>query len=188
MPRGFPSHQPPMQQRYWSKVEKKGPDECWEWTGYRDKNGYGRIQKTGGNGIPAHRYAYEIHHGAIPAGLIIRHSCDNPPCQNPRHLLLGTHADNARDKVERKRTRTGDNSPRRLHPEKFPCGEKVRCAKLTEQEVLFIRQSTIPKRKICKLFGVSYNLIKLIRQKRIWKHLIEKPAIDNQYEKESGGS
>lgn len=79
------------------------PDECWEWTGGLNK-GYGVIAVSGSKVRTAHVVAWEVHHRRrLPRGLVVRHSCDNPPCVNPAHLLLGTHGDNNRDKSERNR-------------------------------------------------------------------------------------
>lgn len=75
---------------------------CWEWKAGRDKNGYGRIWHEGQNQT-AHTVAYSTFVGAIPEGLHVRHTCDNPSCINPDHLVLGTHADNMEDKSTRKR-------------------------------------------------------------------------------------
>lgn len=74
--------------------------------------GYGEVRFDGNRGrMPAHRASYIVHNGPIPDGLLIRHTCDRPGCINPNHLLTGTHADNSRDKVERKRHRFGENHP-----------------------------------------------------------------------------
>ncbi len=69
---------------------------CLEWTGHRDKNGYGAITI---NQRPhrTHRVAWEIVNGPIPSGLWVLHRCDNPPCMNPDHLFMGTAADNTSD-------------------------------------------------------------------------------------------
>ena len=83
--------------RFWAKVQVGSPDECWPWLGCRDSKGYGRAGKR----ERAHRIAYQIVHGALPEDRLVRHTCDNPPCCNPAHLLIGDHADNARDAVER---------------------------------------------------------------------------------------
>lgn len=69
-----------------------GPSECWEWSGSRDRKGYGF-----GDGGRAHRLAWEWENGPVPAGLMVLHRCDNPPCCNPKHLFVGTALDNARD-------------------------------------------------------------------------------------------
>ncbi|MFJ4166312.1 HNH endonuclease signature motif containing protein [Microbacterium sp. NPDC089698] len=76
--------------------------ECIVWTGRRNYHGYGQIQ-IAGRAIGAHRAAFEASNGPIPDGLVVRHTCDNPPCINPDHLLIGTVADNNRDKAERGR-------------------------------------------------------------------------------------
>lgn len=79
------------------------PDACWEWTGGRNK-GYGVIAVHGSKVRVAHVVAWELHHRtSLPDGMVVRHKCDNPPCVNPAHLLLGTHGDNNRDKSARDR-------------------------------------------------------------------------------------
>ncbi|NEW33849.1 helix-turn-helix domain-containing protein [Nocardia cyriacigeorgica] len=79
------------------------PDECWEWTGSRNK-GYGVISVSQSRVRIAHDVAWEVNHGrSLPPGMVVRHRCDNPPCVNPDHLVLGTHGDNNRDKSERGR-------------------------------------------------------------------------------------
>ena len=79
---------------------------CVEWKGARNKRGYGSInpEAHGGHRL-AHRWAWEKFNGAIPNGMHVLHSCDNPPCINPGHLFLGTHDDNMRDSREKGRQR-----------------------------------------------------------------------------------
>lgn len=86
------------------------PDGCVEWNGERNKAGYG-IFRVSRSGVPvrrlAHRVAYRLANNVIPpVGLVVRHACDNPPCCASTHLLLGTHADNVQDAVDRGRLRT----------------------------------------------------------------------------------
>jgi hypothetical protein len=88
-----------LSRRFWAKVDRRGPDRCWEWTGKLAK-GYGSIRWCG-QWLLAHRLSYVWTHGAIQDGLLVIHSCDNPKCVNPAHLRLGTHRDNALDTVER---------------------------------------------------------------------------------------
>lgn len=87
--------------RFWSHVDKGGGDDCWVWLAHRIRHRtlglrYG-VASIAKRGYLAHRVAWTIANGAIPAGLDVLHSCDNPGCVRPDHLFLGTHADNMRD-------------------------------------------------------------------------------------------
>lgn len=84
------------EERFWDKVHSAVEGECWEWTGGRDKDGYGKL-RLGKTQIAAHRFSYELHNGQAPQG-IVRHQCNNPPCVNPAHLLTGSHQDNMNDR------------------------------------------------------------------------------------------
>lgn len=92
------------------------PDVCWEWSGTRNR-GYG-IVRDGRRQRGAHVVAWERANGScLLNGYVIRHKCDNPPCVNPAHLEIGTHADNAQDAVMRNRTAKGSaNGMAKLHP------------------------------------------------------------------------
>lgn len=118
----------------WSKVERRGPDECWPWKGFRNAQGYGRTWIKD-KGYYAHRVIFCLANpGVIDLSAPVRgewgdvrHSCDNPPCCNPKHLLVGTHQDNMDDKMER---------GRQVY---FKSTESPR-ARLTEEEVKEIRR------------------------------------------------
>lgn len=88
---------------FWANLKKCDDHECWVWQGSLDPDGYG-IAFRNGKGYRAHRVSYEIHHGAIPAGYLILHSCDNPSCCNPNHLRAGTPQDNSTDMVSKNRS------------------------------------------------------------------------------------
>lgn len=83
--------------RYWAKIDcTAGLFECWNWTAGKTPDGYGLI-RLGSKKIYAHHVAYELAHGDR-TGLHVLHTCDNPGCCNPIHLVLGTHLDNMRDR------------------------------------------------------------------------------------------
>lgn len=90
---------------FWTFVDKT--DTCWLWTGKLAGRGYGQVSaKVDGEWVMvyAHRVSYERHHGPIPAGMEVLHSCDVPACVNPDHLSVGNHLDNMMGAHERGRT------------------------------------------------------------------------------------
>jgi len=140
-----------------------GPDGCWPYDGgdTNSRSGHRQIWRDG-RMDQVHRVAWELHHGrAVPDGLVVRHSCDNPPCVNPAHLLLGTIADNNRDRDERGR-------------QVAPQGEDHGNAKLTDEDVAMIREllrARVSQYRIAERFGVSQGLISLIKRGKAWTHV-----------------
>ena len=127
-PRRRPGPQPlPIEERFWSKVDRRGPDDCWLWIGGRRGNGYGMLRVGSmADGtrrrMPAHRVSWELAHGAISGGLWVLHACDTPLCCNPSHLFLGTRADNMHDAVIKGRTARGERHGSQTHPERRTYG------------------------------------------------------------------
>jgi hypothetical protein len=128
--------------------------ECLIWFGQKCPKGYGRLRLEG-KMQRAHRLMYQIKHGPIADGQVVRHSCDTPSCINPNHLSLGTQADNVHDMCDRGRT----NRPK---------GEQHPKAKLTDSQVAEIRRRYVPgaygkgAHCLAKEFGVSKQGIQAI--------------------------
>lgn len=91
------------QERFWSKVDRRGPEECWPWNGPLDSHGYGLFCWENGQ-RHASRYALEERLGRQLGSLFALHTCDNPRCVNPNHLFPGTQLDNLRDMARKGRT------------------------------------------------------------------------------------
>lgn len=138
------------------------PGGCWEWTKSIQSRGYGTIGRNG-KVILAHRAAYELFNGPIPDGAHVLHSCDNPRCVNPEHLMAGDAAQNMREAVERKR----------LLPHR---GEAHGGAKLTNEKVLEIRSlfdGGWGRKDIGDAYGVSEPVVAGIGRREGWAHIEE---------------
>lgn len=154
----MPPKRIPPEQRFWSFVDKGEPDECWEWKGNAHPTGYGKFWE-GDRTVYAHRFSYALAHGlTADLPLDIRHSCDNPRCVNPAHLSLGTAQDNANDRVSRGRSLKG---------------ERHNLAKLTAEQVKFIRNSNMSNLRLRMMFGVAKSTISAVKNGQNWKHLPE---------------
>jgi len=129
---------------------------CWLWTGGTRANSkgvlYPRHWTDEKKSIGAHRFSFELLSGSIPKGMYVCHKCDTPLCVNPEHLFVGTHHDNMRDMVQKKRSFTG-----RGENKKGP-------AKLTNQQAEQIKNMEMSHTKIAVLFGVSQTTISRIKR------------------------
>lgn len=99
--------------RFLAAVDMLGDKDCWPWTGNIHAGGYGRFI-IGNRAIYAHRYAYRLWVAPLREGMEVMHTCDNPPCVNPKHLVQGTHADNMHDRDEKGRGNSGKRLGSRL--------------------------------------------------------------------------
>jgi len=149
----------------WSRVRQLNDDECWEWCGWRDAKGYGRLTHGPKRNLHAHRVAFQLANNVtLPHERYVLHRCDNPPCCNPSHLFEGTHLDNMLDMDAKGRARRGNPRP----------GEKHHGARLTDQDVLFIREARkngVSPYKLASDFGVSYPSIYAIVKRKRWSHI-----------------
>jgi hypothetical protein len=154
-------------ERFWAKVLRTDDaNGCWLWQG-ATRTGYGMIRDKTRSWSPfAHRLSYEFAHGPIPDGLVVCHRCDNPLCVRPTHLFLGTHADNFRDMVN-KRRQSGHLPPRYV-------GADHPIAKLSDEAVREIRRRYAdgePKHRIANSFNVSDTTISHIVKRLTWRHV-----------------
>lgn len=135
------------------------PNGCRLWKRATDSQGYGRLWVAGVQ-RRAHRVAFELAHGKIARGLLLRHTCDTPSCVNPDHLVVGSHADNMRDMVERGRSQRGEGHY---------------AAKLAEADVRQIRAryaaGGVLQRQLAAEYGVSSAQVSSIITRRTWRHL-----------------
>lgn len=136
-------------------------DGCWMFTGAWSKDQYG-VMRYNGKTKGAHVVSYEIHIGPVPKGMRVLHSCDNPWCVNPNHLIVGTQQDNIRDMFNK-----GRDAP---HFGEFHGG-----AKLTDAAVIEIRQlaasGDYTHQEIADMFNVDRSAIgKVVRRER-WRHV-----------------
>jgi hypothetical protein len=148
--------------RFWKNVRRG--QGCWTWSGPISRGGYGKIgiQKRV---YVSHRVAFFLSKGPIPEGIIVCHTCDNPPCCNPDHLWLGTAADNAVDRANKGR---GHSQKGDAHP----------CAILTEQDVIKIRMDPRGAKSLARVYGVSRSTIRCARSGRTWGHIARRVAAD----------
>lgn len=141
--------------KFWRNVLKGGPDDCWNWTGFKIR-GYGRLNYRC-KSLRAHRYSYAIHREPIPPGLNVCHSCDNRSCVNPKHLWLGTYKDNYLDCRKK-----GRHSHGRKHGRTKMTLSDVLCA------LNLFKKKGWPKKLIARRMARSTYAIRRILAGRGW--------------------
>lgn len=140
--------------RFWSKVDIKGPDECWLWKRALQTQGYGHLGFRGRTSR-AHAVAYFLHHGSIPGGLwsatcVIMHTCDVKRCVNPRHLIAATQKENLEDCYMK-----GRNSNAKLTVDQV-------------REILHLHQHGHASRELAQKFNVKICTIQGVVSGRTW--------------------
>jgi len=146
---------PTLEQRFWSKVDRRGPHECWPWKGEITHKGYGRF-RVGKKNLAAHRLARELTGNPIPHGLVARHTCHVRACVNPNHILHGTHQDNMDDMVN------AGHSTR---------GTRNASAKLQDLDIRIIRlaaKNGSPRTTIAAAFDIHPSTVSKITTRKKW--------------------
>lgn len=160
--------------RFVSRIDFKGKDDCWNWTGNTLRPPvfqYGRF-KYFGTELKAHNFSFALFVNPIPKGLWVCHTCDNPKCCNPDHLFLGTPLENIMDSI--KKGRFTVNRPKVYSR---GLGEDHGQSKLRNWQVLEIRSThklRHPKfgtRPLARKFKVSSPVIRAVIKRITWKHI-----------------
>jgi hypothetical protein len=144
---------PPIE-KFWNRVHKT--DTCYEWIAFKDRDGYG-VMRWERRHLKAHRISWEIHFGLIPKGKFVLHRCNNPACVHPDHLYLGTQPENRAYCVQCNRQAKGKDQG---------------LSKLTERDVLEIRDMPGTTREIGSIYGISSPQVSNIKRRVQWKHLV----------------
>jgi hypothetical protein len=159
------------EERFWSKVNRKGDDDCWEWVGAgaKTKHGYGRIRVNEKMRQVTH-VAWELTYGeSVPTELVMRHNCDNPLCVNPRHLLVGTRSESVLNAIAKGRFKLNltPQEGRKFSDEFNPS------RKLTQSEVDEIRSrykdGNVFQRELALEYKVTRANIGLIVRGKTWQ-------------------
>jgi hypothetical protein len=144
-------------------IERSIPEPntgCWLWLGATQWNGYGAV-RVGNKTKPAHRLAYETHHGVtLASDLDVCHKCDTRACVNPDHLFSGTRTDNMRDCSNKGRVVTPSLA-----------GERCPASKLTPRQVIAIRSDPRSQRAIGRAYGVDHGTVGHIKRGSTWRSL-----------------
>lgn len=146
-----------LQARFEAKFMPEPMSGCWLWYGAVNNHGYGKIW-DGEKIEMAHRLAYRLHNGAIPAGVWVLHRCDNPACVNPQHLFLGTPKDNSQDMAAKGRAGKSKHAA------------KISALQATEIQQLPHRLGFGEARRLAAHYGLSAGGFYKVRRGQRWGH------------------
>lgn len=158
------------------ELEKRLEDAtgCVLWPGKTDDKGRGRVS-LGGKLMLAHRAVWTRVIGPIPVGMMLCHTCDNSGCVNPRHMYVGTHADNMRDMKDRKRyfyardpERCRAASARGGRANNWSSGARNPKAKLEPAQLELIKSSPLSSYQIARSLGVNASTVQRVRRGSSW--------------------
>lgn len=147
--------------RFWSKVNIKSENECWEWQKFTTPLGYGMFGLNKKDWQPryfSHRVSYLLKDSSFDQSLFVCHKCDNPKCVNPNHLFLGTAKDNNLDKVSKNRQAKGRSSDNELIKINQEIADEIR--KLQKQGLTY--------KELCDKFNLAKSTISYIVNNKIW--------------------
>lgn len=134
-------------------TEDPSAGRCVEWPHARDAKGYGRLTLNKKQ-RRVHRFVFELMHGPIPKGLVVRHKCDNRSCYNLDHLEIGTAKENSLDMVKRER-HTGNL-------------ESTQVKEIRER----LKRGEVGER-IAEQYGIASSTVSAIKSGQIWNHTYE---------------
>jgi hypothetical protein len=160
--------------RFWASVQKGAETECWLWMAGRTGRDYGAFYYNDKQ-MPAHRFSMMISAGhPLPDGWFVLHSCDNPPCVNPRHLRLGTQKQNVADAIARGRHKNPPPAPAKRRYEDSPRGSQIGTAKLDEWAVRRLLAKRLTGRNFTDLgyeFGLDASTVADACKGKTWAHV-----------------
>jgi hypothetical protein len=152
------------EERFLTQVERIPFCSCWFWLGTTKRGGglpYGKFWLNR-KGESAHRASWLLFRGPIAKDMFVCHLCDVPSCVNPDHLFLGTPKDNTHDMIRKSRDLAVRETRR---------GEKSNFAKLSQEQVLAIKNDTRYQRVIAAQYGITQSAVSLIKSGANWGHV-----------------
>lgn len=149
-----------IEKRFWAKIDRRGPDECWPWLGWKNTKGYGFLDSSGGRKVRAHGFSFKLAGGVVPPGHNLDHTCFNRGCVNPGHLEAVTPLEN----IRRGRARARFLAIAADRP-------ATHNAKLTADQVRAIRADPRGIIRLSRALGFSKWLLKDVREWKTYAHI-----------------